>query len=144
MQPTARAINLRTDKPGQNQEEDTSQVHRQRAPFDPAIIHQACDHEGEKADRDPARLFAPEFRRDGVLAHVSGTVDRNYTENSEREHGGAEEPVKAQQFSKKWGHESADYRPVKVKIARSPVEVQFRGKTAFLIILFTLVENDLV
>ncbi len=43
---------------------DARQIHRQRAPADPAIVDQAGDHESDKADRDPVGLLPPELRGD--------------------------------------------------------------------------------
>ena len=86
MQPTARAVNFRADKLRENQKEKAGQIHRQRAPTNPAIVDQTGDHEGEEADRDPVCLLAPEFRRHGIFAHISRAVDCHHSEDREREH----------------------------------------------------------
>ena len=104
VKPTAGAVDLRADESRQNQKEKSGQIHRQRAPFDPAIVDQTDDHEGEKADGDPIGLFSPEFRRHRILSHVGGTVDGDHAEDGQREHVNDEQPVLAEQFSKEWGH----------------------------------------
>ena len=81
----------------QNQEDNARQIHRQRAPADPAIIDQARDHEGNKADRHPVGLLAPELGGDRVVAHVSRAVDRDDAEDRQREHVHEQEPIQAEQ-----------------------------------------------
>ena len=63
MKPTAGAVNFRADEFRQDEEDDAGEIHRERAPSDPAVIDQAGDHEREKADRDPVGLLAPELGR---------------------------------------------------------------------------------
>jgi hypothetical protein len=104
MQPTARPVNFRADEFRQDEEDDSREIHRERAPTDPSIIDQAGDHEREKPDGDPVGLLAPKFLRDGVLPHVGGTVNSDDAEDAEREHRQEQHPVQAEQFSQQWSH----------------------------------------
>ena len=104
MQPAARAINSLSDKLRQNQKENTSEIHRQRAPADPAIVNQTRDHERQKTDCDPVRLLAPEICRNGIAAHVSCAVDCHHAKNGKRKHVHQQEPIEPKQLSKKRRH----------------------------------------
>ena len=79
-------------------------IHRERAPFDPAIIDQARDHEGDEADADPVRLLAPKLRRERIVAHVGRAVNGDDAEDRKREHVGEQEPIEAEQLSEKGRH----------------------------------------
>ena len=70
MEPTARPVNLRAHELCQNQKEKAGEIHRQRAPADPAVIDQAGDHEREKTDDDPVGLLAPKIRGDRILSRM--------------------------------------------------------------------------
>ena len=63
MEPAARAVDLRADEFGQDQEEKPGQIHRQRAPPDPAIVDQARDHEGEQTRPRPSSPVFARIRR---------------------------------------------------------------------------------
>ena len=104
MKPAARSVDFSSHELGQDQKNDAGQIHRQCAPPDPAVIDKAHDHEGKEADQHPIRLFAPEIRRDRVLAHVGRTVDRDHAENRECEHVEQQKPVEPKQLAQKWCH----------------------------------------
>ena len=56
LDPAPRAIDPGADEPGQDEKRDARQVHRQRPPFDPAVIDEAGDEEGHHPDADPHGL----------------------------------------------------------------------------------------
>src|SRR5215216_5142635 len=98
MQPTARSVNLGTDKFRQDQKDDASQIQRQRPPADPAVVNQTGDHEREYTDNDPVRLLSPKVRGVRVTTGGSRAVNRYHPENGERERGYEQQPVLAKQL----------------------------------------------
>src|SRR5438309_9817357 len=98
MQPAARAINSLSDKLRQNQKENTSEIHRQRASADPAIVNQTRDHERQKTDCDPVRLLASEICRNGIAAHVSCAIDCHHDKNVMRKYVHLHEPIEPMQL----------------------------------------------
>ena len=104
MEPAARAVNFLAHELGQDQEEDAAHIHRQSAPPDPPVVHQAGEHEGKKTDDHPVGLLAPEIRRHRIFAHIGCAVDGNHAKDRQGEHEDEQEPVEAEQFPQKWSH----------------------------------------
>src|SRR5215471_8572395 len=110
MEPAARTVNLGAHDLCQDEANDAEKIERQRAPTDPVVIHQTANHERKKPDQHPLRLFPPKIRRHRIFAHVSRAVDRDNAENGEREHDDQEQPVEAEQLSKKRRHVDLSWR----------------------------------
>ena len=104
MEPAARAVNFLANEFRQNQKAKTGEIHRQRAPADPAVVDQTGDDKGEKSDRDPVRLLTPEFGGHRILPHVSRAIDGDHAEDCKREHDGHQQPVEPENFSEKRSH----------------------------------------
>src|SRR5207302_10452343 len=100
MQPTARAINSLADKLRQEQEENAGQIHRQRAPTNPAIVNQTRNHERKKTNRNPVCLLAPEICGDRISPHASRAEECYNAKYGKREHREKKKPVEPKQFSK--------------------------------------------
>ena len=86
MEPAARAVNFLAHEFGQDQEAQSCQIHRERAPSNPFIIDETGGDEGEKAHHDPVSLLSPKFGRDRILAHVSGTINCDDAEDRQCQH----------------------------------------------------------
>src|SRR5438093_13671645 len=86
------------------QEDDTVQIHRQRAPPDPAVMDQTCHHKREHTDSHPIRLLSPEIRCVCIAATRSRAVDCYDTKNGEREHRHQQKPVLTEELSQKRRH----------------------------------------
>lgn len=104
MEPAAGAVNFLAHEFRQDEKAEAGEIHRQRAPADPAVIDQAGDDEGKKADDDPVGLLAPELGGERILTHESGAVDGDDAENGEREHDREQHPVEAENFAEKRCH----------------------------------------
>ena len=69
-----------------DQKDDTSQIHGQRAPSDPAVVDQTRHHERKHADSHPIRLLSPEISCVRISARGSRAVDCDDTKNGQRKH----------------------------------------------------------
>ena len=104
MQPATCPIYLRADELRQDEKHDTRQVHRQRAPADPAVVNQTGRHERKDTDSHPIRLLSPEIRCVRISARGSRAVNCHNPKDGEREHRHQKQPVLTEQFSQKGRH----------------------------------------
>src|SRR2546423_11539059 len=117
MEPTARSVNLSPDKFRQDEKDDATQIQRQGAPSNPAIVNQTGDHEREYTDNDPVRLLSPKVRGVRIATRGSRAVNCYNAENREREHGHEQKPVLAEQLSQKRRHFAVRF--LKLSVASS-------------------------
>ena len=105
MQPATCPVNFGAYELRQDQKDDAREVHRQRAPADPAVVNQTSRHKRKDTDSYPVRLLAPEIRRVRISARRGCAVNRYNPEGGEREHRHQQKPVLTEQLSQKGRHE---------------------------------------
>ena len=98
MQPATRPVNFGANKLRQDEKHYARQIHRQRAPADPAVVNQTGHHKRKDADSYPIRLLSPEIRCVRIGARGSSAVDRYHPKNGEGEHGHEQKPVLPEQL----------------------------------------------
>ncbi len=103
IQPASRSVTLLAEDHGRDQPEKPQKIKRQRPPANPSIVDEGNDHEKRDANEHPLDLVAPEI----VRAHPGRAVDRVDPIAHEGQHQAKQEPIEAEQFSKKWMHSTS-------------------------------------
>ena len=99
-QPAFRAVVRVADELAQHQQPHARDVHGQRAPLDPAVVHQARRDEDRHARRDPHRLLAGRLRQvRGRIAHERRRVDGDDAAHAQRDHERQQHPVEAEKLA---------------------------------------------